>query len=149
MIIFEGNISGQCLNNYNKKLRNEIIIAFTVVSIIILLIWYLIFGLSWLTLIPIIICITMYSLGLAFYKKIDGKPFKIIIDCDEKTVVCERIKAEELFSMIEDINTVYDYGEYYQLWEAGDLFVCQKDLLVQGTIEEFEKIFEGKIIRKY
>ena len=27
-------------------------------------------------------------------------------------------------------------------------FVCQKDLLVQGTIEEFEAVFEGKIVRK-
>ena len=26
--------------------------------------------------------------------------------------------------------------------------IAQKDLLVEGTLEEFEKLFEGKIIRK-
>ena len=27
-------------------------------------------------------------------------------------------------------------------------FVCQKDLLIEGSLEEFEKLFEGKIQRK-
>ncbi|MCL2822176.1 MAG: hypothetical protein FWD86_03140, partial [Firmicutes bacterium] len=28
-------------------------------------------------------------------------------------------------------------------------WVCQKDLIVKGTIEDFERLFEGKIVRKY
>jgi hypothetical protein len=27
-------------------------------------------------------------------------------------------------------------------------FICQKDLLTEGTLEEFESLFEGKIIKK-
>ena len=27
--------------------------------------------------------------------------------------------------------------------------ICQKDLIIEGTIEEFEKLFEDKIVRKY
>ena len=64
-------------------------------------------------------------------------------------VVCERIKEKELFVMIESIHNVYDFGEYYHLWEAGDMFLCQKNLLTKGSLEEIEKIFEGKITRKY
>ena len=33
---------------------------------------------------------------------------------------------------------------------AGSMFfICQKDLIVEGSIEEFEKLFEDKIVRKY
>ncbi len=27
-------------------------------------------------------------------------------------------------------------------------FICQKDLITEGTIEEFEEIFKDKIVRK-
>lgn len=148
MIVFEGSISGQCLQNCNKKLKNEIIISLTIVSIIIIFIWYLIFGFSILILFPAIVCLTMYTIGLAFYKKTNSKPFKIIVDPDERTIVYEAKSEKEHFFMFDDIKSVYDYGEYYHFWQ-GDMFLCQKSLLVQGTLEEFEKLFEGKIIRKY
>ena len=48
--------------------------------------------------------------------------------------------------------SIIDYGEwYYVKFNLGDrdpYFVCQKDLLKNGTIEEFEALFEGKIERK-
>ena len=51
--------------------------------------------------------------------------------------------------MISSICQIVDYGEwYYLVFDYGDkdlYFVCQKDLLTGGTIEEFENIFEGKI----
>ena len=54
---------------------------------------------------------------------------------------------------ISDVKVVVDWGEWYDIIfyfpykSVG--FICQKDLIVEGTIEEFEKLFEGKIIRKY
>ena len=51
------------------------------------------------------------------------------------------------------VKTAYDYGEFYFLsfpmGKKSCNFVCQKDLLTQGTLEEFEKLFDGKIVRKY
>lgn len=53
---------------------------------------------------------------------------------------------------ISKVKKVIDYGEFYYLfvyrWDASYGIVCQKDLLIEGTIEEFEKLFEGKIKQK-
>ena len=53
---------------------------------------------------------------------------------------------------IEDVVKLVDYGEFYDLsfpfGKLNDKFVCQKSLLSKGTLEEFEALFEGKIIRK-
>lgn len=53
---------------------------------------------------------------------------------------------------IEEVKEVRDYGEYYALvfpmGKLSEKFVCQKDLLTKGTLEEFEALFEGKIVKK-
>lgn len=53
---------------------------------------------------------------------------------------------------ISKVKKVIDAGEwYYLIFKFGDIsnsWVCQKDLITQGTIEEFEKLFENKIVRK-
>lgn len=50
---------------------------------------------------------------------------------------------------LKKIKKVVDYGGYYLLlvtrWDASNSIICQKDLLVEGSIEEFESIFAGKI----
>ena len=52
---------------------------------------------------------------------------------------------------LKKVRKVIDYGKFYLLKlsfpQIGG-YICQKDLLIQGTIEEFETIFEGKIVRK-
>lgn len=53
----------------------------------------------------------------------------------------------------DDVKKVIDKGDFYDIlfyfpnrWTN---CICQKDLIVEGTIEEFEKLFEDKIVRKY
>lgn len=52
---------------------------------------------------------------------------------------------------IKKVKKILDYGDwYYIIFRFGDMsnsWVCQKNLIVKGTNEEFEKIFEGKIKR--
>ena len=78
-------------------------------------------------------------------------PKRIFLDLEEETIVhiCE---TQERFHMINSVKQVIDYGEfYYFVFEYADrdpYFVCQKSLLTQGTLEEFEALFEGKIERK-
>lgn len=54
---------------------------------------------------------------------------------------------------IQDIKEIWDMGSFYAIVfyfpNMDRRFICQKDLLVEGTIEEFEKLFEDKIVRKY
>jgi len=75
----------------------------------------------------------------------------IIPNCiytDGKTIVCVTEKAQ-IKRFISDVKTVYDCKTYYELTfkfgKFSSQFICQKDLLTQGTIEEFEALFEGKI----
>ena len=52
---------------------------------------------------------------------------------------------------VELVKKVYDYGKFYFISFYGKIscyFICQKSLLTQGTIEDFEKLFDGKIERK-
>lgn len=52
---------------------------------------------------------------------------------------------------IDSVVKVIDEGNFYYLKFRGGRFpfgLCQKDLLVKGTIEDFEKVFDGLIVRK-
>ena len=82
----------------------------------------------------------------------DAYPHLIIIDMKEKEIFGEYRKGAGSRS-IDDVKKVIDMGEFYDIifyfpnqWAN---CICQKDLLVEGTIEEFEKLFEGLIVRKY
>ena len=51
------------------------------------------------------------------------------------------------------IKKVKDFGDYYAMTLPGicviisGYFICEKDLLTNGTIERFEELFDGKIVR--
>lgn len=70
----------------------------------------------------------------------------------DNNLICISDKQSESRG-VELVKTAYDYGKFYFLsfpmGKKSGNFVCQKDLLTQGTLEEFEKLFDGKIVRKY
>ena len=51
------------------------------------------------------------------------------------------------------IKKVKDFGDYYAMTLPGICaivsvyFICEKNLLTKGTIEQFEELFDGKIVR--
>lgn len=51
-----------------------------------------------------------------------------------------------------DVKKVIDHGSFYELvfsfGNASEKFLCQKNLLINGNINEFELLFSKKIIRK-
>ena len=57
-----------------------------------------------------------------------------------------------LYTLEFNLYSAFSQTKYYKIFfifpYKSQRFVCQKDLLVQGTIEEFEAVFEGKIVRK-
>ena len=72
---------------------------------------------------------------------------------DNEYIVSVLVNGSEVYKLISDIKCVNDYGEFYELVfprSAGisDKFICQKNLLTKGTLEEFEALFEGKVVRK-
>ena len=75
-------------------------------------------------------------------------PTKIYINVVEETIGIQLENCQKKHA-IDAVNEIVDYGEWYQIkFRAGDWdisAVIQKDLITQGTIEEFEKIFHDKI----
>ena len=70
---------------------------------------------------------------------------------EDEYIVFVANKYEE-YRNKEDIKEVLDFGEFYDLkfvYGKGYLyFICQKDLLSKGTLEDFEAFFDGEIVRK-
>lgn len=80
--------------------------------------------------------------GGAFY------PSQIIIDNDLITI----IGAGRLQKRMKDVKAVFDMGDFYYVKFRRTFFktvcVCEKRLLVKGSIAEFEELFQGKIKRR-
>lgn len=154
MIKFEGEISGQTLKFIINQHRNKSLIAASIVSVI-LAIGIIIFA---------ILYDTVYFIGLAFpiifvVLSVFAKPSKSIYNIilpqrvyiEGETIICENEKGS-ISRTLDQVETVIDFGEgYYIRFYFGyrsNTSICQKSLLIQGSIEEFEKKFDGKIVRK-
>ena len=59
---------------------------------------------------------------------------------------------QSLNKSIQEVKKVIDFGDGYLIcfsrFEITNAWLCQKDLLIQGSIDDFERLFEGKIVRK-
>ncbi|MBQ3506585.1 MAG: hypothetical protein IJA89_07440 [Clostridia bacterium] len=77
-------------------------------------------------------------------------PKRIFIE--ENSIWVETVRNMRQKSIF-DIKNIIDNGAFYDITfylpNTVHNCICQKDLIVQGTIEEFEKLFEDKIVRKY
>lgn len=53
-------------------------------------------------------------------------------------------------STYTDVRKFVEYDDYYYIYYKNSSIpiICQKNLLVEGTLEEFEKVFSCKIVRK-
>lgn len=53
-------------------------------------------------------------------------------------------------STYTDVRKLVEYDDYYYIYYKNSSIpiICQKNLLVEGTLEEFEKVFSCKIVRK-
>ena len=69
---------------------------------------------------------------------------------DEEYIVAKGEKFE-VFHLISEAVSLLDYGEFYfvkfPMGKKSEHFICQKNLLTKGTLEEFEACFEGKVVR--
>ena len=76
-------------------------------------------------------------------------PSKITIT---KTIITSEGTSFKTTKNLSDVKKVIDYGNFYQVcfkWPKKSYkFLCQKDLITEGTIEDFEKMFSSKIVKK-
>lgn len=162
MIEFYGCISGAAEKHRTKKdIVLGLIIGYITLTVMLPVIIFIAYGLKvsvdvemWYVLIPYFSFYALIPLTMIIPtgKKMREENNTIRVFTDEEYIVASVAKQKEEYKLIEDVKVVNDYGEFYQLifpWEKGisNIFICQKNLIIKGTIEEFEALFEGKIVR--
>ena len=74
-----------------------------------------------------------------------------LIYVEDGYIISKSEKNEE-YRALQDVEEVYDHREFYELkfpfGKVSNNFICQKSLLIKGTLEDFEALFEDKIIRE-
>ena len=153
MIEFDGHLNGSAEKQFWKNVRKYAyrillfafigMIAFTVFIVLKTKIWFI-------CIIVGIIFLFLLSCLLLLPKEKEAKgilPRRIFTDGEYITCIADKYSDNKTLS---DVKQVYDYEEYYHVVMNGGsgffMYVCQKDLLTQGSLAEFEALFEGKII---
>ena len=164
MIEFNGKISGVAEKHMWKKGKQLtliiMILGLTAFFPFIILLWQKLesfFGFS-IWQLPVAYAVVYIFLPLiAWILPISKKEKNDFTTCkvftDEEYIVAILGNGNEEYKLISKAKCLNDYGEFYEIvfpLSAGisKNFICQKNLLTKGTLEEFEALFEGKIVRK-
>ena len=154
MIEFEGTLSDECRKYLTTRSRKIIFYstlipcAVVCVALCVLAITYhyaLFLGAAYAASIPALAPFLMDT------KKDQERyiPRRIYIDIEDETIGAEGLKFHNQRGF-SDIKNIIDYGDWYTVlffFGSKDIsFVIQKDLITQGTLEEFERLFEDKIL---
>lgn len=153
MIIFSGNLSNSCTNYIINIFKNySYFVSLIITTPFIVLTILLSFLVDWIF---IIFLIPLQFLSLIFLIKPRGKmlydiiPKQITLDKEFISCTGQNFNVKKNISYIK---TIIDRGELYHIYfkfPHKDLrFVCQKDLIKTGTLQEFEEVFKDKIVRK-
>ena len=153
MIEFRGKISGECKKYLLRRESKIGLIAgsitaaiFSIPMIILTFIVHWIFIIS----IPALIIMAVLA-GMPPNKNSYDLiiPSSVIINTKEGTIISQSNKFYHIQS-IDKIKFIIDYGEWYHIFlnNKNGRFICQKDLICCGSLEDFEHLFDGKIIKK-
>ena len=151
MIQFSGNISEKCKKYIRKKAMMQWLyfamftaIIIGIPSILVLLFWDIAFFVVFTAL------VIAYGIVLSFLTKNDQMPH--IIEIENGEIYAEMSKGAATRNY-NDIKKIVDYGEFYDIifYFPNKVLncICQKDLIQEGTIEDFEELFKDYIVRKY
>lgn len=159
MILFEGVLSGSAKKYHTKSaLINSAKILMLSVLLIIPFMYFMMLFISQVIpansylfkifeLVPVFILLIIAVYMFKVY--IESAPQKIIINTESVTSFT---KKAPIAKYIYEVIAVHDFGEFYQLkFKTGSInlyFVCQKSLLKEGDLKEFEEIFKGIIVKK-
>ena len=151
-ILFEfyGNITQQNKQYINDQVTKGVL-AFTAIFLCFLFIPIIIASIAihWTFLLLIVLLLLLLPI-VKFSKNEGAHPIYVRISQD----MIEMDSEQYLFIQKElyKIKKILDFGSYYVFCFSfpflSKSFLCQKDLLTAGTIEQFEKFFEGKIVKK-
>jgi hypothetical protein len=145
MIEFKGEITGKALIYQANRYKILFSISFLIAGFLVCIL-YQIYSLFIPTLFIVFVFLLLPAKFWSFLA-----PLRVYIDLEEKTIVSQKKGAPETFRMIDDIIEVKDHEDFYtfKFYSPRNQlnFIVQKDLLTQGTIEEFEEIFKEVLVR--
>lgn len=158
MIEFYGELSDECKIARAKKISKNNGIMFLIVTIVISM-PALIFGIIndvWyyaLALIALFAIVTIVAFITPKNRILSLKvPTRLVIENDTISTTTLGGKNPMKTKPLSKVKKVIDAGGwYYIIFKFGDIsnsWVCQKNLIIKGTIEEFEELFKEKIVRK-
>ena len=154
MIEFNGDITGNCKKYMLKRSSNlgrmaglTVAILFGIPAIIISIVWDWIFIIS----LPVLV-LFVFLAGARPDQKTHSSILPNKVSITSKNKIISESEVFHYTRSIVDVKEIVDFGEWYHIFfyfeQRNGHFVCQKNLLSKGSIDEFEKLFEGKIIRK-
>lgn len=155
MVVFEGYLSGAAKYYYRRRAEalGRKILLFAMLALLPAIVIFASWLKSWGMLLGYIAIYFAVPPIVALCRRekdwVALTPQKIIAEDDY--LVCLADKCTES-KAIADVKMVRAFDEFYEIvfpfGNYSEKFICQKDLLVKGTLEEFEALFEGKIERK-
>lgn len=163
MVEFDGQISERNQLNRMEKVREKEIIVFLSGIIFIWIVtvsFGLIFDFLQSILVELIVCTIIMLACIILIAKTTEKvalriklsPHIIITETDLSLELWKNGEKTWRKRNLTQVKKVLDCGEvYYIIFRFGDItnaWICQKDNVVSGTIGEFERIFQSKIVRE-
>ena len=151
MIVFSGKISDETAKHIIKSRKRASRIIGMIVCIILLIpiIVYLSISISpWVLILMALLPPFVIFAGIQ--PKDSSSTFANYISIDDRDMYA-KCDAFEIYKGTDQVKKVVDTGNSYLIYISNFVvssFVCQKDLITEGTLEEFEKIFEGKIVNE-
>ena len=151
MFEFRGKLSKECEDFlYNKQRRLELIsmgIVALVFSIVIIVFAIFVNSILFIGLILPLLFVIAPILPSTKRSFLQRMPNKVLFDFEKDTIFYSSEKSKDTYQ-ISQIEKIFDYGNFYHIiFEPApdSYYVLQKDLMVQGTISEFEEYFKDKI----
>lgn len=152
MIEFNGYLTNSAQKHFLKRARalTRNILSISLLLLLPAIVAFSFYSNLWIILkiycvIPILFFILLY-IPKSKKEKTSIMPKRIFTE--DEYIICITDKCEEV-KKICDVKKVKDFGEFYEivfpLGKVSEKFICQKELLSKGSLEEFESMFEGKI----
>lgn len=95
--------------------------------------------------------VAMIILGICYKPKINDNIFIQDLTIDGNKMQLNYLD-EQFVRSVADVKKVIDGGEWYHIkfyfYARSPYFICQKSLLQQGTLQQFEQLFADKIVKR-
>lgn len=152
MIKFDGYISGSAEQFFWKKARKfgQILILASMLVLLPIFIYASVKTSMWgiLAGYAVVFVLIQMCTFIPASKKDRKSLIPKCVYIEDGYIVCIADKYEE-YKAICDVEAVVDHCEFYELrfsfGKTNEKFICQKDLLVSGSLEDFEALFNEKI----